>query len=428
MNKEDMKTGKLIYKLIKELFPITRSITGNGVRETLNVIQGIVPAMEIEEVPSGTKVFDWKIPKEWNIREAYIKNSRGEKIISLEDTNLHVVGYSRPIHKKMPLKELKNHIHTLPEHPEWIPFITSYYDPTWGFCMTHDTLKNLRDEEYEVCIDSTLEDGYLTYGEYLKKGEVKDEFLLSCYICHPSMANDSLSGVALLARLAKELEQRDTYYSYRFLFIPETIGSITWLAKNEAHTKHIKYGLVATCLGDPGHFTYKRSRRGKAEIDSLVEYVLDRNASDYVVEDFFPFGSDERQFCSPGFNLPVGSLMRSRYHKYDEYHTSADDMDLIDPKSLEESYNIYLKVLELADLNHTYIATNPKCEPNLGKRGLFKKARTYDNYSDIQRSYFWLLNYSDGEHSLLDIAKKSGIPLELLNLASQNLKDENLLK
>lgn len=417
-----------IYKLAHRLFPITRSITGDGVRKSLNIIKEVLPGLKITEVPTGTTVFDWSVPKEWNIRDAYIKDSKGNRVVDFNESNLHLVGYSIPVHKKMPLRELKEHIHTIPGQPDWIPYMTSYYEREWGFCMTHNNFKNLKDDVYEVCIDSSLEDGSLTYGEFYKAGRSNEEFLLSSYICHPSIANDSLSGVALLTYLARELAKMDTYYSYRFLIIPETIGAITWLAKNKSRTDRIKYGLVATCVGDSGAFTYKKSRRGNAEIDLITQYVLDNVAEKHNIEDFFPLGSDERQFCSPAFNLPVGSLMRTRYHKFDEYHTSADNLDFINRQSLQESFDMYAKIIEYAESNHCYRSTNPACEPNLGKRGLFKKARILSEYPDIQEAYFWMLNYSDGDHSLLDIAQKSDIHFDTIKIAAGNLYEAGLLQ
>ncbi|HBE43229.1 MAG TPA: peptidase M28 [Bacteroidales bacterium] len=420
--------GSQIYKLIERLFPITRSLTGKGVRDTLKIIQEVVPDMITHSIPSGELVFDWSVPDEWNIHDAYIKDSKGNKIVDFKKSNLHVIGYSLPVKKKISLEELKEHISTLPQYPDWIPYEKNYYNPHWGFCMTHNSFLKLKKGDYTVFIDSMLEKGVLNYGEYFKKGKSEDEFLISCYICHPSMANDSLSGVGLTAWLASEIALRDTYYSYRFLFIPETIGSIVWLARNKNQAQRIKFGLIATCLGDPGDFTYKKSRIGSSSIDKTCEYVLRCSGQSYTIEDYYPLGSDERQFCSPGFNLPVGSLMRSRYSKFDQYHTSADDLGFIKDSALEEMYQIYLRVIEIVENNFFYRNLNPFCEPNLGKRGLFRNSRVLADFPKIQEAYFWVLNFSDGSNDLLEIAEKSGLPFHVIVQAVTDLCNDKLLE
>ena len=293
-----------------ELFPICRSITGNGVRQTLQILKKHIP-LEICNVPTGTRVFDWTVPREWNITDAYVKNSRGERVIDFRRSNLHVVNYSVPIKRRMSLAELRPHLFTLPDKPDWIPYRTSYYHENWGFCLSHNQLMRLPDEEYEVCIDSSLEPGFLTYGEYLLPGEISDEVLISCHVCHPSLANDNLSAIAVVPFLAKHLSSVKHRYSYRFLFIPGTIGSITWLSQHEAHTSRIKHGLVLASVGAGDKFTFKKSRRGDTEIDQAVGNVLRHSGSSYDIVDFLPYGYDERQFCSPGFNLPVGCLMEN---------------------------------------------------------------------------------------------------------------------
>ncbi|NDF30405.1 MAG: DUF4910 domain-containing protein, partial [Nitrososphaeria archaeon] len=312
--------GSEMYHLMENLYPICRSITGNGVRQTLTEIKKYID-LQVHEVPTNTQVFDWTIPKEWNITDAYVADSKGNKVVDFKKSNIHVVSYSTPIRKKMHLAELKQHLYTIPDLPNTVPYLTSYYKEDWGFCMAHKDFLNLKDEEYEVVIDSTLRDGSLTYGEFFIPGSTSDEILVSCYVCHPSMCNDNLSGVVLTTLLARELSKVKTNYSFRFLFVPETIGAISWLAANEKNLSKIKHGLVATCLGDPGISTYKRTKHGKAEIDRAVEYVLKNTKDDYQILDFFPTGSDERQFCSPGINLDVGSLMRTPYGKFAEYHT-----------------------------------------------------------------------------------------------------------
>ena len=310
INQKDV--GIQMYALISDLYPICRSITGNGFRETLKIIKKYIP-LEIHEVPSGTPVFDWTVPKEWNIKDAYIKNLKGERIVDFKQSNLHVVSYSVPIRQKIGFAELKEHLFTLPEYPDWIPYRTSYYRENWGFCLSHNQFLQMQDEEYEVCIDSSLEDGHLTHGEYYLKGESSDEILISCHACHPSLGNDNLSGISLAVFLGKYLSQLSLKYSYRFIFIPGTIGSITWLALNEAQVDRIKHGLVLTCVGDRGKSTYKKSRQGDAEIDKAAVHVLKHSAQEHDIIDFFPYGYDERQYCSPGFNLAVGCLMRSQH-------------------------------------------------------------------------------------------------------------------
>lgn len=415
-----------MYSLMEKLYPICRSITGDGVRETLKIIKKIVP-IQINEVPSGTEVFDWTIPKEWNIKDAYVKNSNGEKIIDFKKSNLHLLNYSVPINKKMTLEELKDHLYTLPEYPDVIPYLTSYYKENWGFCLSQNTYNNLEDDIYDVFIDSTLENGNLTYGEYFLQGESDEEILLSCYICHPSMCNDNLSGTVLLTYLAKILSKMDLKYSYRFLFIPETIGSITWLSLNESKIKKIKHGLVATCCGDSGNLTYKKTRVGNAEIDNIVEKVLQESECKYRIIDFFPLGSDERQFSSPGFNLPIGSLMRTPYGEFDEYHTSADNLNFINKDKLEETLNRYLDVIYIIENNEIYINLNPKCEPQLGKRGLYSLIGSSKRSPIYQKAILWILNYSDGLNSLMDISRFSNIKFKIIKESADMLIKCNLL-
>jgi aminopeptidase-like protein len=414
--------GLEMFDLISRLFPICRSITGNGVRETLGILQEHI-ALKINEVPSGTQVFDWTVPKEWNIKDAYIKDPSGKKIVDFKNCNLHVLNYSLPINRTLSLEELKLHLFSLPEYPDWIPYKTSYYNENWGFCISHNQLQSLKEGNYEVFIDSSLEPGSLTYGEYFIKGEQSEEVLISCHICHPSLANDNLSGISVAVHLAKWLANVNPKLSYRFLFIPGTIGSITWLSLNRQNVAKIKYGLVTTLLADPGGFTYKRSRIGKAEIDKIVEYVLKEQGGDHRVIDFFPYGYDERQYCSPGFNLPVGCLMRTPHGQYKEYHTSADNLELVKPEKLEESFKTIKSVISIIESNKKYINKNPFCEPQLGKRGLYKSINGKQN----EMAMLWVLNQSDGEHSLLDIAQKSGIPYAIIAEVAETLKGYDLL-
>jgi aminopeptidase-like protein len=420
------KTGDHMYRLIKKLYPICRSITGDGVRETLKIIEKYI-SLKITEVATGTKVFDWTIPKEWNIKDAYIKNLKGERIVDFKRSNLHVLNYSIPINKKVTLNELKRHLFTIPEHEEWIPYRTSYYTENWGFCMSHKQYLELKDEEYEVCIDSTLEKGHLTFGEFLIPGKFPDEVLISCHICHPSLCNDNLSGIAVTVFLARCLLEQQTKFSYRFVFIPATIGSITWLALNEKNVFKIKFGLVAANLGDSGLFTYKKSRNGNMEVDRVVINALRDFHHDYNIIDFFPYGYDERQYCSPGFNMPVGCLMRTPHGKYAEYHTSADNLHFVNPECLYESLSLYLKVVDILENNKKYLNKNLKCEPQLGKRGIYRKIGAQSDSEAKQLAMLWVLNLSDGHHSLLDISEKSQIEFGILNESANLLLKNGLL-
>lgn len=418
--------GQKLHQLISQLYPICRSITGNGVRETLKIIQQHIP-LKTYEVATGTQIFDWTVPKEWNIKDAYIKNSQGDKIVDFANSNLHIVSNSIPVHKKVSLPELKEHLFTLPESPDWIPYRTAYYKEMWGFCLTHNQYLELQDDEYEVYIDSSLEPGYLTYGEYFIQGETTDEVLISCHACHPSLCNDNLSGISIAVFLAKHLSQFTPHYSYRFIFIPGTIGSITWLALNEKKVSQIKHGLVLSCLGDSGNFTYKKSRRGDTEIDNIVTYVLSNTAKDDKVIDFFPYGYDERQYCSPGFNLPVGCLMRTPHNSFPEYHTSADDLNFVQPQYLAESFSKCISIVNILENNRVYYNTNPKCEPQLGKRGLYEAYGASENKRLNQMAILWVLNLSDGDYTLLDIAQKSGISFDEIKQVADLLLTYDLL-
>jgi aminopeptidase-like protein len=413
--------------LIGELYPICRSITGNGYRQTMRRIQQIIP-LTIHEVPSGTEVFDWAVPKEWNIREAYVIAPDGKKIIDFQQHNLHVLQYSLPVRLTLALSELKTHLFSLPDHPDWIPYRTSYYKENWGFCVSQKQLDSLEEGDYQVVIDSSLEDGHLTYGEYFIQGETDDEVLLSCHCCHPSLCNDNLSGIAVTSTLAKLLTPLALRYSYRFLFIPGAIGSITWLAQNEARAARVKHGLVVTGVGDSGQLHYKRSRRGEAEIDKAVEHVLKHSGQSYQIRDFSPYGYDERQYCSPGFNLAVGSLTRTPHGQYPQYHTSADDLDFISSQSLTDSLMAYLAVLRVLEGNRRYRNLNPKCEARLGKRGLYRTVGGQIDQPLRELAMLWVLNLSDGDHTLLDIAGRAGIQFDLVNEAADALKACGLLE
>lgn len=419
--------GGSMYELVRELYPICRSITGNGVRETLRRVGEHIP-LEIREVPTGTRVFDWTVPREWNIRDAYVRSSDGRKVIDFGRSNLHVLNYSVPVRTTLPLAELREHLFTLPDHPDWIPYKTSYYQERWGFCLSHNQLGALADGLYEAVIDASLEAGHLTYGECYLPGSSADEVLVSCHVCHPSLCNDNLSGIALCTFLAKHLQERALRHSYRFIFIPGTIGAITWLALNEGSISRIRHGLVVANVGDAGIMHYKKSRRGDAEIDRAVAHVLEHSAERYEIAEFSPYGYDERQFCSPGIDLAVGSLTRTPFGRYPEYHTSADDLRLVQPRYLAESFTTYLSVLGLLEENLRYLNQNPKCEPELGRRGLYRTLGGNVASKEAELAMLWVLNLSDGRHSLLDIAGRSKLAFPVVRAAALALEAADLLR
>lgn len=421
------EVGKAMHEFMAELYPICRSITGEGVRETLRMIQKRIP-LEIHEVPSGTQVFDWTVPREWNIVDAYVKNQAGERVVDFKASNLHVMSYSTPVRKRMMLDELRPHLFTLPDQPERIPYRTSYYKENWGFCLSHNQLLAMPEAEYEVCIDSTLKAGHLTYGECFLRGERTDEILISCHTCHPSLCNDNLSGIAVATFLSQMLSGQPLRYSYRFLFIPGTIGSITWLALHEAVLRNITHGFVVTGVGDSGRYTYKKSRQGNAEIDRAFQHVLQHSQQQSDIIDFFPYGYDERQYCSPGFDLPMGCFMRTPHGQYSEYHTSADNMEFVRPQYLAESVTQCLSVLHAIEHNKAYLNQNPKCEPQLGRRGLYRAIAGQQEGNQGELALLWVLNLSDGSHTLLDIATRSGLRFALIKTAADALCDSGLLR
>ncbi len=416
-----------MYELISELYPFCRSITGDGVRQTLRALQGHID-VEIHEVPTGTPVFDWTVPREWNIRDAYVKNAEGDRVIDFRESNLHVVGYSVPVRAHMTLEELGRNLHTLPEQPDWIPYRTSYYAERWGFCLAYNDLLGLSEGEYEVCVDSSLEHGHLTYGELYLRGDSDEEILLHTHVCHPSMCNDNLSGIALTTYLAKALGEARRRYSYRFLFLPGTIGAITWLALNEDRMPRIRAGLVISNAGDSGGFTYKKSRRGDGEIDRAAVQVLRHRSGDNRVVPFSPYGYDERQYCSPGINLAVGALSRSSYGTYPEYHTSADNLDLVQPQFLADTYAACLEIIDVLEGNRRYRNLNPKCEPQLGRRGLYGQIGGQSEKAVDQLALLWVLNLSDGDHRLLDIAERAEVPFGVIREAADALGAAGLLE
>ncbi len=419
--------GLELYDRIRRLYPICRSITGNGVRETLRLISSELD-LQVREVATGTAVFDWTIPKEWNIRDAYIKNRAGERVVDFHASNLHVVNYSVPVRAQLTLTELRPHLFSIPEHPDWIPYKTSYYNETWGFCLSERQLQSLADDVYDVCIDSTLEPGHLTFGEFCLPGRDVDEVLVSCHVCHPSLCNDNLSGVSVAVTLAKLLQAEPRRYTYRFVFIPGTIGAITWLALNEPRASIIKHGLVLSNLGDRGPLTYKRSRQGDAEIDRAAMQVLESHAPSQV-EAFSPYGYDERQYCSPGFDLPVGVLSRTPWGRFPEYHTSADNLDLVDSAALADSLATCAEIIEILEGNGVFLNRNPKCEPQLGRRGLYAKMGGHSaDRQAREASLLWVLNLSDGSHTLLDIAKRARLPFGIVCGAAMALVEHGLLE
>ncbi len=417
-----------MFSLVEELYPLCRSLTGDGVRATLRRLAQEIP-LELHEVPSGTQVFDWTVPEEWNIRQAWIKAPDGREVVNFANHNLHVVGYSTAVRGKMPLADLKPRLFTLPDQPDLIPYRTSYYKKSWGFCLPHRELQRLEDGEYEVFIDATHAPGSLTYGECLLPGASADEVLISCHVCHPSLANDNLAGIAVGVALAKQIAGNTSRrLSYRFLFIPGTIGSITWLALHQEVIPRIKHGLVLTCAGDPGPLTYKKSRQKNALIDRAVQHVLKSSGADHRVLEFHPYGYDERQYCSPGINLPVGCLSRSPHGTFPEYHTSADNPDFIKPHCLADTLSKTLDAIEVLEHNARYVNLKPMCEPKLGNYGLYgggggQRAGAFD-----ELALLWVLNLSDGGHDLLAIAEQSGMPFQQILTASEALVAAGLLR
>jgi aminopeptidase-like protein len=423
--------GEQMYELARRLYPIPRSLTGDGVRETLSILAERVP-LEVREVPTGTEAFDWTVPREWNVREAWIADPSGRRVVDFADHSLHLVGYSVPVHRKLPLAELREHLYSLPDQPELIPYRTSYYDESWGFCLPHRTLEALPEGEYEVLVDSDLADGSLTYGELAIPGETDREVLVSCHVCHPALANDNLSGLAVTLFLAQALLERSRQapllHTYRFLWLPGTIGAITWLAANREAAARIDHGLVAANLGDGGPFHYKRSRRGFAMIDRVVMHLLQTSGAEHRIEPFVPFGYDERQYCSPGFDLAVGSLTRTPWGRYPEYHTSADDLSLIAPTNLAASLETYLRVMEILEGNRTYRNLAPYGEPQLGRRGLYAKIGGAAEGRERQLDLLWVLNFSDGREPLLAVAERASRPFRAIREAADALLEADLLE
>lgn len=419
--------GPAMIGLMEDLFPICRSITGTGLRQSLEKVGRVIP-LDITEVPSGTRVFDWVIPPEWNIRAGWLTDPMGRRVVDFQQSNLHVLNYSVPVRRTLTLEELRPHLHSLPDHPSWVPYRTSYYAEDWGFCLADDVLRGLPAGEYEVVIDSSLQAGSLTYGECVLPGRSTEEILVSSHICHPSLANDNLSGVAVATYLANALAEVDRRYTYRFLFAPGTIGAIAWLAGNEAITERIRGGLVLACVGDTGHLVYKRSRRGNSVVDRAAEHILQTQNGPSEVVDFSPYGNDERQFCSPGFDLPVGAVTRSGYDRSERHHTSVDDMARISADSLAGALEFCLKIFEIFEADDTFVSRNPKGEPQLGRRGLYRKLGGRADQGQMEEAMLWLMSFADGHHSLLDIATRAQLPFQPVYEAALVLERTELLR
>ncbi len=419
-------TGGDAYELMQRLFPLCRSLTGDGVRETLSVLEEHIP-LERHEVPSGTKVFDWTVPDEWNIRDAFITGPDGTRVVDFRRSNLHVISYSEPVRATLSLDALRERLHTLPEQPDVIPYRTSYYKRTWGFCLSHRRLLELTPGDYAVVIDSTLEPGHLSYGELVVDGASEREVLISTYLCHPSLANDNLSGIAVATMLAARLLERRPHFTYRILFAPGTIGPLAWLHHNRDRLDRVEHGLTLSCIGDGGNLTYKRSRRSDAEVDRAMETVLRDLGSPHRVLPWEPWGGDERQFCSPGFDLPIGTLMRTPHGEFEGYHTSADSLDRIRPESLAQAVEVCLEVIEVLESNRSCTNSSPYGEPQLGKRGLYRSAGGAVASPDDERALLWVLNLSDGSSTLLDVAQRSGLPYAVVRRAADRLEQAGLL-
>ena len=416
------KVGIDIYKLCERLWPLTRSITGNGLRETLSVIKEYIPDLRIYEVPTGTICFDWVIPKEWNIKNAYVIDPNGKKIIDFKKNNLHILNYSIPINKTLTLSELQKHLYSLPNQPDAIPYKTSYYEERWGFCITDTQRKSLIDGDYYVYIDSDLSDGHLTYGELILPGKSKKEVFISTYVCHPSMANNELSGPTVTTFLSKWINDESRKYTYRIIFIPETIGSICYLSKNLTEMKkNIIAGFNISCVGDNNAYSYLPSKTEDTFSDIVAQHVLKHMHPNFIKYSYLDRGSDERQYCSPGINLPVCSIMRSKYGKYKEYHTSLDDFNLVTEKGIHGGFKVAKEAINIL-MSKTIPRSLTICEPKLGKRGLYKNLSIKSNYDykNITKSLLSFLQYSDGKNDLNQIA-------EYLNISKKKTKEIYLI-
>lgn len=419
-------SGADMHALCARLYPFLRSITGDGVRRTLEVLAEQLP-IEVTEVASGTPAFDWTVPNEWTVNEAWLRGPDGRIVCDIRDHNLHLVNYSAPFRGSLSLDQLRPHLFSLPDRPDWIPYRTSYFKEDWGFCLRHRDLEGLTEGNYEVCVDTRLAPGALTFGECVLPGESDEEVLVSAHVCHPSLANDNLSGISVAARLAMLLSRIQRRYTWRFVFAPSTIGVITWLSQRETITPRIQHGIVVSGVGDPGRFHYKTSRRGSTEVDRIWRHVLSQAGVEHEILPFMPYGYDERQYCSPGFNLAVGCFSRSTYGSYPQYHTSADNLDFIRPAQLEESLGLLLQTASVLERNSRPINTSPKGEPQLGRRGLYSLIGGHNESQKMQLALLWVLNQGDGSQSLLDIAETSGLSFDLIDEAAVALRRCGLL-
>ncbi len=418
--------GDAMHAMVRRLYPICRSITGDGVRETLRILSEIHPVV-VTEVATGTPAFDWEAPQEWVIRDAWIAGPDGKRVVDFRAHNLHVVNYSVPVRGRFTLDELRPHLFSMPDRPDLIPYRTSYYAPTWGFCLPHTLLEALPDQIYDVVIDSELKDGSLTLGEIVIPGETAEEILISTHTCHPSLANDNLSGLVVSLHLAAAIAAAPRRYTYRFLYGPGTIGSILWLALNEEKTRNVRHGLVLTGMGDGGPLTYKRSRLGDKTIDRAAQHVLETLGEPVDFMDYYPYGYDERQFCSPGFDLPVGRLSRTPHGEYPEYHTSGDNPDFVQPDAMARSFEAALAILDVLERDRVVVSANPKGEPRLGKRGLYRQVAGQANAKPDELALLWILAYADGRHSLLDIAVCAKTPFARIDAAARVLEHHRLV-
>jgi len=423
---QSLQAADSAFGLMKSLYPICRSITGDGVRRTLDLVETFAP-LRRTELATGTPLFDWEVPREWNIRDAYIKDAHGRRVVDFLAHTLHVVSYSTPIHCRLTLEQLQPHLHSLPERPDWIPYRTTYYRENWGFCLAHRVREQLGPGPYEVLIDADLAPGHLSYAEAMAPGSSSDEAIVYTHLCHPSLANDNLTGIAVAAVLARQLCQVSPRVSWRFVFAPGTIGSLAWLAQNEGRLARIRSGLVIGLLGDQGCLTYKRSRRGACTIDRAMDHVLRVSCARFEQVDFDPYGYDERQFCSPGFDLPVGRLTRSPNGRYPEYHTSADDLSIVSVERLAESIRVLARSIEVIDANRRLINLSPMGEPRLGKRGLYGDLGGAAP-AQFEHALLWVLNLSDGNYDLLQIAERSGLDFDLIVRAGEALEAAQLVR
>jgi aminopeptidase-like protein len=416
--------GEAMHAAMSRLYPICRSITGNGVRETLDVL---AESLDVQRrgVPSGTQAFDWTINDEWNVRDAYIADRRGRRVVDFQRHNLHLVNYSVPVRATMTLSELRPHLHTLPDRPDWIPYRTTYYKRDWGFCLSENQLRSMDEGPYEVVVDTTIEAGELTYGELVVPGDSAEEVVISAHVCHPSLANDNLSGIAVATEIARTLEAAGSRrYTYRFLFAPGTIGSLTWLSRNPDVLPRVRHGLVLTGLGGPGALVYKRTRHGARDIDRAAAHVVARRGGES--RGYSPYGYDERQFNAIGFGLPFGRLSRTPHGEYPEYHTSADDLSFVKPGELAESYLAVLEIIDVLENDDCYENLSPYGEPQLGKRGIYPTTGGKPA-TDAVMAMLWVLAYSDGSTSLLDVASVAGTDFADLRAAAGTLEAAGLL-